>query len=104
LLCRRGLIPDEDLEQLRGFRAALDEIFHTDLSKGAKASASNVRGGSDDPDFGPHLVLNDDPDTYWATDDGQVEGFVELELPEERKFNVIRLQVGCEKLRVDPLF
>ena len=91
---RRGLFPDEDLAQLRGFRATLDEIFGTDLADGAKVSASNVRGGSDNPDFTPHNVLNEDPDVYWATDDAETDGFLELELPETRKFNVIRLQVG----------
>lgn len=64
------------------------------MSEGAKASASSVRGGSDNPDFAPRNVLNDDPDTYWATDDEVADGYVELELPEERRFNVIRLQVS----------
>ncbi|GAQ78085.1 Alpha-L-fucosidase [Klebsormidium nitens] len=89
---RRGLIPDEDLAQLRGFRATLDEIFDTDLSEGANVSASSVRGGGGNPDFAPRNVLDADPETYWATDDEVADGYVELELPEERKFNVIRLQ------------
>lgn len=87
---RRGLIADEDVAALRGLRARLDRIFERNLALDAKASAGEVRGGS--PQFAASRVLDDDPQTYWATDDATRSAELLIEFPSPRTFNVIRLQ------------
>lgn len=74
---RRGRLHERDVESLRGFRAMLDEAFATNLARGAKASATNVRGSADA--YSASLVADQDANTYWATDDGLTNATVELE-------------------------
>lgn len=75
---RRGRLHERDVESLKGFRAMLDEAFATNLARGAKASATNVRGSADA--YSASLVADQDANTYWATDDGLTNAAVELEL------------------------
>ncbi|HEX2973228.1 MAG TPA: alpha-L-fucosidase [Tepidisphaeraceae bacterium] len=85
-----GLVSDADVKRLAEFRARLDEIFKTDLAAGQKATASNTR--QNDAAFSPDRVLDGNPDTYWATDDDQTSGWVEVDLGEPRTFNIACMQ------------
>jgi alpha-L-fucosidase len=89
---RRGRIPDVDVRALREFRRILDATFARDLAKGAKPSASRVRGGNDDPRFQPANVIDGKPDTYWATDDAVTTPELVLDLGRPATFNVVRLR------------
>jgi len=86
----RGLLADSDVERLRQFRRALDSIFKNDLAANKLATASNVRGGSSD--FRAGRALDGILDTYWATDDSLVSGWIEVDLGKSEKFNLARLQ------------
>jgi len=86
----RGRVPDIDIASLREFRERLDATFARDLARGAKSTASNVRGG--DPGFGPDRLLDDARDTYWSTDDGITQAEVVLDLGAPATFNVVRLR------------
>lgn len=81
-----GLLDVRDVERLREFRAALDEIFDEDLASGARVAASSSRGEG----YGAEKVLDGDPDTFWAP--GDEEAWLELELGAPVTFNVVRLQ------------
>jgi alpha-L-fucosidase len=86
-----GRIDERDIDRLREFRSALDLIFSSDLARGAQASADDVRG--DDPAYEPDQVLDGDIDTYWAADEGVLQGAaLTLELDGAGEFNVIRIQ------------
>lgn len=87
---REGLLDTADVERLYELRAALDAIFGADLAVGARASASNVRGGADE--FEAARALDGDLDTYWATDDSVTSAVLELELGAPATFNVVRIQ------------
>jgi len=87
---RDGLLDAADVERLYELRAALDAIFSADLAAGARASASNVRGGS--RDFEAARALDNDLDSYWATDDSVLSAVLELELGTPATFNVVRIQ------------
>ena len=65
---RRGLIHERDAESLRQWRKLLDETFATNLAQFASVSASNVRGN--DTTYRAGHLLDNDPDTYWAADEG----------------------------------
>src|SRR6266705_6592046 len=65
---RRGRIPDTDVQSLAEFHRRIAAIFKDDLARGAKTSASNVRGGS--REFAAANAIDGRRETYWTTDDG----------------------------------
>ncbi len=87
---REGRFSKYDVERLAEFRAALDEIFKTDVCAGLAAVGSNVRGN--DSRFAAANVTDGNLDTYWATDDNVTSGSVEIELGAARPVNVINVQ------------
>ncbi len=87
---RRGLIPDVDAARLREFRRVLNETFRTDLARGARVTATDVRGRSSR--FAPGLLADGKAGTYWAASDGVTTASVELELREPAVFDRVVLQ------------
>ena len=87
---KRGLIHSVDSLRLMEFRAALDKIFASDMSDGAAAEATSVRGGSGR--FAASNILDDDYDSYWATDDGVTEASLVVALGGMKTFNRIMIQ------------
>ena len=87
---RRGLIHENDVRSLAAFRSMLARIFGTNLAKHGRATAGNVRGNA--PLFGPGNLLDGDPGTYWATDDGVAESDAILEFPAPVSFNIVSLR------------
>lgn len=87
---KRGLIYGTDSLRLMEFRSALDHIFSADMSDGAMADASAVRGGSGR--FSAANILDQDYDSYWCTDDDVTTASVTVSLDGEKTFNRIMLQ------------
>jgi alpha-L-fucosidase len=87
---RRGVIPEEDVKSLRGWKKILDETFAQDLARGAKITASQTRQG--DGTFGPARVADGRRDTYWSTDDKVTNAEVVLDLGKPQTFNLVRLR------------
>jgi alpha-L-fucosidase len=87
---RRGLIHENDVASLKGFRALLNEAFDDNLAKNAKATASNVRGDYDD--YSASNVVDKSPATYWSTDDDVTTGSIELELQKEGEITYVIIQ------------
>ena len=86
---RRGLVNENDERRLMEFKAAREAAFKTNLAKG-RATASNVRGK--DARFGAAAVLDGNPKTWWATDDGVTTASLELDLGRETEFNTLLVQ------------
>jgi alpha-L-fucosidase len=87
---RRGRVHENDERSLRAFRQLLDATFTTDLAHGARASASNLRGG--DARFAAANVLDGKRDTYWTTDDAVRTPELVLDLGRPETFNVVSLR------------
>ena len=87
---RRGQIHENDVASLREFRRILDATFAKDLSRGAKLTASNTRGGA--KQFAPKNLLDHKRDTYWATDDNVTTPELILDLGKPVTFNVVNLR------------
>ena len=104
----RGLIPAEDSLRLMEFRAALDSIFARDLAKNIRnICVSNFRRVYE-PDrtgncyswrntvfpepFCGFSTIDDDYDTYWATDDTVATAWVEFDFNSPQTFNRVLLQ------------
>ncbi|WOK08870.1 alpha-L-fucosidase [Imperialibacter roseus] len=76
---RRGLVHENDVAALQGWKKLLEEAFSTNLALNAKASASTVRGEAEM--YGASNLTDGKADTYWATDDEVTTGSVEITLP-----------------------
>ena len=87
---RTGRIHKNDSTRLMELRQALDKVFNDDLTKGASANASNVRGGSNQ--YRVSNILDDNYDSYWTTDDNITAASVEIDMNETKTFNRILLQ------------
>lgn len=86
---RTGRIHQNDSIRLMELRVALDEMFKTNLAKGS-IKASNVRGNS--KTYAIENLLNDNYDSYWATDDEVLTASFELELTTNQDVNKLVLQ------------
>ncbi len=87
---KKGLLSEADVKRLAALRARLDQIFATDLARSKPAKASNVRENG--AAFAPGRALDDNPDTYWAVNDGQTSAWLEVDLGAPRKFNIAMMQ------------
>jgi len=87
---RRGLIHENDIRSLQGFRKLLNDTFSNNLAIGATVKASNYRGKSSQ--FSPENLIDGDKNTYWAMDDNVVTGSFELEFSEPQTVSYVLLQ------------
>ncbi len=87
---KRGLIHENDIKSLRGFRELLDREFKTNLADHALISASTVRGGASR--YGADKVNDGNKETYWATDDNLATGTLEIDFGTVKTLNYILLQ------------
>jgi alpha-L-fucosidase len=88
---RDGLLDQEDVVSLREFGNLLKQTFKVNLARGAKLTASNVRG-SNAKLYGPQFLTDPDRYTYWASDDAVHTPSLIIGLPVAKSFNVIRLR------------
>ncbi|WP_319479997.1 alpha-L-fucosidase [uncultured Draconibacterium sp.] len=87
---KRGLIHEKDEEQILKLAEAVKADFENDLAAGKNAEATNVRGNS--KKYKAANVTDENPDTYWASDDGVVQASVTIDLGEETTFNRFLVQ------------
>lgn len=87
---RRGLIHENDVESLKGFKKLLGEAFSNNLTKNAKINTSNYRGQS--KKYSPMNLIDNDKNTYWATDDEVLNGDIEISLKKPQLVSYILLQ------------
>lgn len=87
---RRGLIAAPDSIRLMELRRAIDAEFKTNLAKGKKITADNIRGGT--AKFNAAKLSDGKYDTYWCTDDGVTNTTITIDLGNKTAFNRILLQ------------
>ena len=90
----RGLVPEGDARRLREVATILAKTFAADHALGRPATATNVRGGSNQ--FAASNLTDSDPSTYWTTDDTVTTARVEIELEKPAVINRIVLQEHVE--------
>jgi alpha-L-fucosidase len=86
----RGLIHENDVEALKGFRALLDSTFKTNLALGATITATSHRGESET--YAPEKLIDGNKDSYWATDDNITTADLEITLSKKQTVKYILLQ------------
>lgn len=87
-----GQIAKEDLEILQQFKEQRDAFLDRPLlTPDLRVSASSVRG-DENAQFGPANVLDTDVDTYWAMNDNETTGVLEIHLDGIHDIDAIMLQ------------
>jgi alpha-L-fucosidase len=87
---QRGLIHENDLQSLQGLRKLLDTDLKNNLIANAAATASSYRG--DFETFSPAMAVDQNPETYWTTDDAVKTGHIEIDLGKRQTVKYILLQ------------
>jgi len=87
---KRGLFHESDIQALREFRSVLDETFATNLASEKSVVATNYRGRH--KKFSPANIVDEDPNSYWAADDGIGEVSMEIDLEKPVLFDRIMIQ------------
>jgi alpha-L-fucosidase len=87
---KRGLIHENDVKALQGWKKLRDAAFSNNLAAGAKASADSYRGKSGQ--YAAGNVTDGDRDTYWATDDGVKSGRIEIDLGKPQRVSYVSVQ------------
>ena len=84
---QRGLIHDIDVARLEEFGNSIEKTFSVNLAHGARATAGDILS----PDHHPEMMFDDDMETFWASGKWIVPMVTDIELPDEREFNIISL-------------
>jgi alpha-L-fucosidase len=87
---KHGLIHEQDVESLLGWKKLLDNAFGNNLALGKKTSADNIRGGLGK--YGARNVTDGDKETYWATDDDVTRASLIIDLGKKKEINYIFVQ------------
>ncbi|WP_111308278.1 alpha-L-fucosidase [Confluentibacter sediminis] len=87
---RRGLIHENDVASLLKWKELINERFASNLVGQGKISVSSYRGGKDT--YSAQKMVDENKDTYWATDDGVQKGIIEIEFPEDKKISYLLIQ------------
>ncbi|TFF37501.1 alpha-L-fucosidase [Mucilaginibacter psychrotolerans] len=102
-----GLINGRDVEAAREFGKAVKDAFAVDLAQLKKTTASNVRGNSNQ--FGAGKAVDNNTNTYWATDDKVKTASLTINLGKPTTFNrflaqeYIRLGQRVKAFKVEAL-
>jgi len=87
---RRGQIHEDDVQSLREFRRRLNDTFANDLTRRAKVTACDTRGG--DGRFSPANANDGKSNTYWSTGDFIPKPELVLTFAKPVTFNIVRLR------------
>jgi alpha-L-fucosidase len=85
-----GLIHPTDEKNVLAFAEARKEAFANNLTKNAIATASEVRGKSST--FNPLMAVDDDPESFWATNDNTKDATLTLRFAKPTTFNRFLIQ------------
>jgi len=87
-----GLIDEATVEQLKEFKAWVDQLHKNDLARSGKVkvSADSVRGNA--AKYAPEKLIDGDYETYYATDDVVKDAVIEIDLGRVHKVNGFIIQ------------
>jgi alpha-L-fucosidase len=85
---QRGLLHENDVRSLMGFKELRDKEFALELAKGKNTEATKSRGR----DFKPSMVNDGDPESFWSVPDKVKSASITIDLGEETEVNRVLLQ------------
>ncbi|WP_316836017.1 alpha-L-fucosidase [Pedobacter nutrimenti] len=87
---RRGRLHENDVAALKGFGKLLKATFSVHLMEKATIKASNIRGGLGK--YSPENLLDNNKNSYWATDDKVTSPEFTVRLNGLKRFNIIGIK------------
>ncbi len=87
---RNGELDAADVASLLAFGQMRRELLATDYALGARATATETRGG--DRQFAAACLTDGDIESYWCPEDGTTTATLAIHLKEPQRFDVIRLR------------
>ncbi len=85
-----GLIHEKDEKAVKEFAAEVKKVFARNLTKNAVVTASNIRGNSQE--FSANNSIDENKNSYWATDDGVNAASLTIDFPKPTTFNRFLVQ------------
>lgn len=85
---RRGLLHENDVAALKGWRALLDSAFKINHATSATVTAMHERGHA----YAAKNVIDNNPETYWTTEDATVQSTLELTWSAEQTISYVLVQ------------
>lgn len=87
---QRGIFNERDVKALYGFRNLLNRELGKSKALGATATATNYRGK--EGAYAPSNAIDNNPDTYWATDDAVTTASLEINTGKLQTIKYVMLQ------------
>ncbi|MCK5135902.1 MAG: alpha-L-fucosidase [Bacteroidales bacterium] len=87
---RRGLIHEKDVEQLMKMVEVIRRDLETDLARDMAVTATHVRGNA--RKYDARKAIDGDPQTYWASDEGQTSASLIIDFGSVTTFNRFLIQ------------
>ncbi len=87
---QRGVFHEKDVEALKGWKALRDKAFSTNLAGNATVKVSSYRGKH--KTYAATNVTDRDMETYWTTDDGITDGWIEFDLNAPQKISYVTIK------------
>jgi alpha-L-fucosidase len=84
------LVNEIDVASLLGWKKLIDERFKTNLALNKPVKASHVRGNS--PVYSADNISDGKKETYWATNDKETTGNLEIDLGEKKLISFVLIQ------------
>lgn len=88
---REGLFAEPDVQRLREFGAAVQEMFRDDLALRRSVTVEPT-GNTLDADCLPARAVDGDSTTFWAATQGTTNGTLMVDLGQARTFNLVSLR------------
>lgn len=91
-----GQLPEDFVKRVTELGDTIRRTFNTNFAsqEGAKATASSYRGN--DSQFAPDKAIDDKTETFWTMDDDKTTGWIEIDLGQERKFDIVSFSEHIE--------
>ena len=86
----RGLIHENDTEQILKLAEIITSDFSINLVEGKKITSTNTRGNS--KKFQAKNVIDNNPETYWTTDESVIVSSITIDFGESTEFNRFLVQ------------
>ncbi|MBU1013990.1 MAG: alpha-L-fucosidase [Bacteroidetes bacterium] len=87
---KTGNIQSNDVKAIQEFKKIIDDTFKVNLASNAECNADNFRLTNEK--FAPKNALDEDPETYWATDDSISSAELIIDLKNKTDFDRILIQ------------
>lgn len=89
---KSGKLPDNQVKALKSFGELLQKRLGTNLAKTATVTADNIRSKGQHRDYATANMTDENPDTYWATDDGKATATITFEWDQPKTLRYVALQ------------